>query len=133
MQRFRIGRRTNAQWFDWISEARSILRPFLLGLLFQLLQVAAKRLYRSRGRVYATIFGDLVLSLLFASCASVFAAEVLSTLLRPLFQESTMWLLVSMALGITALFAGWLSVLPLWSRESRRQILRYALKASGVE
>ena len=105
----------------------------MLGLLFQLLQVAAKRLYRSRGRVYATIFGDLVLSLLFASCASVFAAEVLSTLLRPLFQESTMWLLVSMALGITALFAGWLSVLPLWSRESRRQILRYALKASGVE
>ncbi len=126
-------RRTNLQWDQWINGIMRTLGSFLQGLLLQLLWQQAIKAYRSRKRIYATIFGQPVLSLLFASLISIITTESLSYLIRPLFQDMATWILLSFALfAIMWSVTGW-SAISLWGREAQRQTLSFARKSSGYE
>jgi hypothetical protein len=129
----RVGRQANVQWFGWNGEVVELLRTFLAALLAYWLWPLIIKVWSPFKRSFATIIEQPVLSLIFASCISVAAAEVLSYLIRPLFQDSVLWLLVSMTLmmGIW-LPASW-SAISVWEHQFRRRKLSFARKSLGYE
>jgi len=132
MQSVRI-KVTTLLWFEWVRELIAILSPYLPGLILRLLYDVAIRVNRSRNRIRSTIFGDLVLSLIFSSCAALASTEFLAYLIRPLFQDLVTWLLASMTMLMIVWFAAVWSAISLWARECRRQTISSARKAMGYE